>query len=83
MWKLGICKQVRVSCEETSLDDKLDASLQSSDDFIKVPYVIHNLTSHGPMYLPKGMVIIYADDEEPEMDCFEIAESYEETQEMM
>ena len=70
--------QARVSCEETSLDDGPDVSPQSLDDFIKVPYVIHNLTSHGPMYIPKGTVIAYTDDEEPEMDCFEIAESYEE-----
>ena len=75
--------QARVSCEETSLDDGLDTSPQSLDDFIKVPYVIHNLASHGPVYIPKGTVITYTDDEEPEMDCFEIAESYEEAQETM
>ena len=75
--------QARVSCEEASPEDGPDASQQSSDDFIKVPYVIHNLASHGPLYIPKGTVIAYTDDEEPEMDCFEIAESYEEAQEMM
>ena len=75
--------QARVSCEEASPEDGLDMSLQSVDDFIKVPYVIHNLTSHGPLYIPKGTVIAYTDDEEPEMDCFEIAKSYEEAQEMM
>ena len=51
---------------------------QSTGDFIKIPYVIHNLATHGPVYIPKGMVIAYADDEEPEMDCFKIAETYEE-----
>ena len=35
------------------------------------------------MYIPKGTVIAYADDEEPEMDCFEIAETYEEAQDTM
>ena len=75
--------QARVSCEETSPDDGPDTSLQSSNDFIKVPYVIQNLASHGPLYIPKGTVIAYTDDEEPEMDCFKIAESYEEAQEMM
>ena len=39
--------------------------------------------AHGPIYIPKGTVITYADDEEPEMDCFEIAETYEEAQETM
>ena len=76
-------RQARVSCEEASPEDGPGTSTQSSDDFIKVPYVIHNLTSHGPLYIPKGTVITYTDDEEPEMDCFEIAESYEEAQEMM
>ena len=75
--------QARVSCEEASPEDGLDASPQSSDDFIKVPYVIHNLTFHGPLYIPKGTVITYTDDEEPEMDCFKIAKSYEEAQETM
>ena len=75
--------QARVSCEEASPEDRPDASPQSLDDFIKVPYVIHNLASHGPLYIPKGTVITYTDDEEPEMDCFKIAESYEEAQEMM
>ena len=75
--------QARVSCEEASAEDRPDMSLQSSDDFIKEPYVIHNLASHGPLYIPKGTVITYTDDEEPEMDCFEIAKSYEEAQEMM
>ena len=38
----------------------------------------------GPyIYIPKGTVITYADDEEPEMDCFKIAEMYEEAQETM
>ena len=75
--------QARVSCEEASPEDGPDASLQSLGNFIKVPYVIHNLASHGPLYIPKGTVITYTDDEEPEMDCFEIAKSYEEAQEMM
>ena len=75
--------QARVSCEEVSPEDGLDTSPQSSGDFIKVPYVIHNLASHGPLYIPKGTDIAYTDDEEPEMDCFKIAKSYEEAQVMM
>ena len=35
------------------------------------------------MYIPKGTVITYADDEEPEMDCLDIAEMYEEAQKTM
>ena len=73
--------QTEVSCEEILSSDGLDASSQLTGDFIKIPYVIHNLAAHGPIYIPKGTVIAYADDEEPEMDCFEIAETYEEAQE--
>ena len=75
--------QTEVSCEEILSSDGLDMSAQSTGDFIKIPYVIHNLTTHGPVYIPKGTVITYADDEEPEMDCFKIAETYEEAQETM
>ena len=64
--------QTEVSCEEILSNNGLDASPQLTGDFIKIPYVIHNLTTHGPIYIPKGTVITYADDEEPEMDCFEI-----------
>ena len=56
---------------------------QLTEDFIKIPYVIHNLTTHGPIYILQETVITYADDEEPEMDCFKIAEMYEEAQETM
>ena len=75
--------QTEVSCEEILSNNGLDTSLQSTGDFIKIPYDIHNLTIHGPIYIPKGTVIAYADDEEPEMDCFKIAETYEEAQETM
>ena len=75
--------QTEVSCEEILSNDRLDVSPQSTGDFIKIPYVIHNLATHGPICIPKGTVIAYADDEEPEMDCFEIAETYEEAQETM
>ena len=73
----------QVSCEEILSNDGLDASPQLTGDLIKIPYVIHNLAIHGPVYIPKGTVIAYADNEEPEMDCFEIAETYEEAQETM
>ena len=57
--------QTEVSCEEILSNDGLDVSPQSTGDFIKIPYVIHSLTAHGPIYIPKGTVIAYADDEEP------------------
>ena len=75
--------QTEVSCKEILSNDRLEPSPQLTEDFIKIPYVIHNLTAHGPVYIPKGTVITYADDEEPEMDCFKIAKTYEEAQETM
>ena len=38
--------QTEVSCEEILSNDGLDASPQLTGDFIKIPYVIHNLTTH-------------------------------------
>ena len=61
----------------------MDISAQLTKDFIKIAYAKHDLAIHGPVYIPKGTVITYADDEEPEMDCFKIAEMYEEAQETM
>ena len=52
--------QTEVSCEEILSSDRLDTSAQSTEDFIKIPYVIYNLASHGPVYIPKGTVIAYA-----------------------
>ena len=54
--------QTEVSYEEILSSDGLDASAQLTGDFIKIPYVIHNLATHGPIYIPKGTVIAYADD---------------------
>ena len=75
--------QTEVSCKEILSSDGLDMSAQLTECFIKIPYVIHKLTTLGPVYIPKGTVITYADDEEPEMDCFEICETYEEARETM
>ena len=75
--------QTEVSYKEILSSNGLDVSAQLTEDFIKIPYVIHNLTAHGPIYIPKGIVIAYTDNEEPEMYCFEIAEMYEEAQETM
>ena len=46
--------QTEVSCEEILSSDGLDMSAQTTKDFIKIPYVIHNPATHGPVYIPKG-----------------------------
>ena len=42
--------QTEVSCKEILSNDGLDVSPQLTGDFIKIPHVIHNLTTHGPIY---------------------------------
>ena len=60
--------------------DKSDAQGKSKQEFIKIPYVIYNLDAHDHVYISKGTVIAYTDDEEPKMECFKIAEMFEEAQ---
>ena len=54
-------------------------------NLVTLPYVIYNLATHSPppIYIPKGTIVAYADEDEPKMDCFKIAETYEEAQEAM
>ena len=66
--------------EKTLMHDKSDTSGKSKQEFIKIPYVIHNLDAHNHVYISKGTVIAYTDNEEPEMECFKIAETFEEAQ---
>ena len=66
---------------KTLVSDDMDASRPSKDRLVKIPYVIYNLSVHEHVYIPKDTVVAYLDDEEPEMDCFEIAETFEEAQE--
>ena len=50
-------------------------------EFIKIPYIIYNLDAHDHVYISKGTIVAYTDDEEPKMECFKIAETFEEAQE--
>ena len=74
-------KKETMSSDKTLMQDKNDASGKSKQEFIKIPYVIYNLDAHNHVYISKGTVIACTDDEEPEMECFEIAETFEEAQE--
>ena len=69
--------------DKTLTYDKSDASGKSKQEFIKIPYVIYNLDAHDHVYISKGTVIAYTDDEEPEMECFKIAEMFEEAQQVI
>ena len=70
-----------MSSDKTLMQDKSDMSGKSKQEFIKVPYVIYNLDAHNDVYISKGTIIAYTNDEEPKMECFDIAETFEEAQE--
>ena len=55
----------------------------SKVSLLKLPYIIYNLDAHKSIYIWKGTVVAYANKDEPEVDCFEISETYEEAQEVM
>ena len=69
-----------MSFDKILVHDKSDASGKLKQEFMKIPYVIYNLDAHNHVYISKGTVVAYTDDEEPEMECFEIAETFEEAQ---
>ena len=48
---------------------------------VTLPHVIYNLTTHTTVYIPKETIVAYRDEDEPEMDCFKKAETYEEAEE--
>ena len=70
-----------MNSDKTLMHDKSDAPGKSKQEFIKIPYVIYNLDEHNHVYISKRTVVAYTDDEEPEMECFKIAETFEEAQE--
>ena len=74
--------EVQVSPDTTFRLDVSNAKTKESAD-ITLPYVIYNLATHTPIYIPKGTIVAYADEDKPEMDCSEIAETYKEAQEVI
>ena len=74
-------KKETMSSDKTLTQDKSDASGKSKQEFIKIPYVIYNLDANDHVLISKGTIIPYTDNEEPKMECFEIAETFEEAQE--
>ena len=69
-----------MSSDKTLMHDKSDVSGKSKEEFIKIPYVIYNLDAKDHVYILKGTTMAYTDDEEPKMECFKIAEMFEEAQ---
>ena len=74
-------KKETMSSDMTLTQDKSDTSGKLKQEIIKIPYVIYNLDAHNHVYISKGTNIAYTDNEEPEMEYFKIAETFEEVQE--
>ena len=63
--------------------DATDTSLLSTNSTkipLTIPYVIFNLSSDTHIYLPKGTIVAHPDENEPEVDVIEVAETIEEAQ---
>ena len=74
--------ETEVSSDQTPTNDEDDMSDPSLlGKSVKLPYVIYNLDTHKSIYIQKGTVVAYANKDEPEVNCFEISETYEEAQE--
>ena len=61
--------------------DATDASTlatQSTKSPVTIPYVIFNLSSDTHIYIPKGTVVACPDENEPEVDVIEVAETIKE-----
>ena len=56
---------------------------QPTKNPVTIPYVIFNLSSDMHIYIPKGTIVVHPDENEPEVDVIEVAETIKETQETM
>ena len=77
---------VQVSTNTKVRSDTTDASLLSTNSTknpVTIPYVIFNLSLDAHIYLPKGTIIACPDENEPEVDVIEVAETIEEAQGIM
>ena len=50
---------------------------------ITLPYVIYNLAAHTSVYITKGTIQAYADEDEPKMYCIKVSKTYEEAEATM
>ena len=67
--------EVQVSPDKTSRPNASNnkTTVSAHGNLVTLPYVIHNLAAHTPIYISKETIVVYADDDEPKMDCFKIA----------
>ena len=55
-------------------------STNSTKNPVTIPYVIFNFSLDAHIYLPKGTIIAHPDENEPEVDVIEVAETIKEAQ---
>ena len=60
--------------------DMSTLATQSAKNPITIPYVIFNLSSDMHIYIPKGTVVACPDQNEPEVDVIEVAETIKRAQ---
>ena len=77
---LGIEAQVSPHKALNPIASNSNTKVSACGNLVTLPYVIYNLVTHNPVYIPKGTIVAYAKKDEPKMDCFEIAKTYEEAQ---
>ena len=63
--------------------DASTLATQSAKNTVTISYVIFNLSSDMHIYIPKGTIVAHPDQNEPEVDAIEVAETTEEAQETM
>ena len=69
---------VKVTSHSNKKSDAPDVSTSSNKNPITILYVIFNLTLDAHIYIPKGTIVAHPDENKPEVDVIEIAETIEE-----
>ena len=73
--------EAQVSTNTKVRSDATNVSLLSTNSTknpVTIPYVIFNLSLDAHIYLPKGTIIAHPDENEPEVDVIEVAETIKE-----
>ena len=60
-----------------------DVSISAGKNSLTISYVIFNLLLDACIYIPKGTIVAHPDENEPEVDVIEVAETIKEAQETM
>ena len=73
----------KVSSNTKTRSDATDTSTSAGKNSVTILYVIFNLSLDAHIYIPKGTIVAHPNENEPEVDVIEVAETIEEAQETM